>query len=135
MLALRPWWSQTDRTCVTFGTDDARHALADEADVVWCYYPTTRNLPNLVRNALLAVRVIRRTRPTAIVSTGAAVAFPFFVLGRLRRIKTVYIEVYDRVETPTLTGRLCRRFSGLMLVQWPEQQKLYDEAIVVGPLL
>ena len=78
---------------------------------------------------------VRRTRPTVIVSTGAAVAFPFFVLGRLRRVKTVYIEVYDRVQTPTLTGRLCRRFSSLMLVQWPEQQSLYDESIVVGPLL
>lgn len=135
LLALRPWWSQTERTWVTFNTEDARHALEKEPDVVWCYHPTTRNLPNLLRNALLAVRVVRRSRPTVIVSTGAAVAFPFFVLGRLRGIKTVYIEVYDRVETPTLTGRLCRRFSSLMLVQWPEQQQLYDEAIVVGPLL
>lgn len=135
LLALRPWWSQSERTWVTFDTEDAKYALADEADVVWCFHPTTRNVHNLLRNAWLAVRVLRRSRPTVIVSTGAAVAVPFFVLGRMRRIQTVYIEVYDRVETPTLTGRLCRPFASLMLVQWPEQRGLYDDALVVGPLL
>ena len=70
-----------------------------------------------------------------IVSTGAGVALPYFVLGRLRGRLTVYVEVYDRVETPTLTGRLCRPFTRLMLVQWPEQVRLYRGSHVVGPLL
>ena len=70
-----------------------------------------------------------------IVSTGAGVALPFFVVGRLRRIPTVYIEVYDRMDSRTLTGRLCRPLSTKFLVQWPEQEALYPGSTNVGPLL
>ena len=92
-------------------------------------------MPNLLRNARQARRVLRDFRPDVIVSSGAGVALPYFVLGRLRGRLTVYVEVYDRVETPTLTGRLCRPFTKLMLVQWPEQVRLYRGSHVVGPLL
>ena len=75
---------------------------------MWAHYPTTRNIPNTLRNLRLAMRELRRRRPDVIVSDGAGVAFPFFVVGRLLGIPTVYLEVYDRIDSPTLTGRLCR---------------------------
>ena len=106
-----------------------------ERHVVWAYHPTTRNLWNLLRNTVLAARLIRRRRVAAVVTTGAGVALPFVALARLRRIPTVYIEVYDRIDTPTLTARLCRPFLSAMLVQWDEQRALYPGAIVVGRLL
>lgn len=134
LLALRGWWSDNERAWVTFDTPDARSSLEDEP-VTWAYFPTTRNLRNLVRNTGQAARVLRDFQPDVIVSTGAGVALPYFVLGRLRGRLTVYVEVYDRVETPTLTGRLCRPFTRLMLVQWPEQVRLYRGSHVVGPLL
>lgn len=133
--SLRPWWSTLERTWVTFDTPDAVGLLADERNVVWAHHPTTRNIPNLVRNTLLALRVVRRVRPQVVVSTGAAVAVPFFVAARLTGARTVFIEVYDRVETPTLTGRLARPFTDLSLVQWPEQRGLYRDSLEIGPLL
>jgi hypothetical protein len=51
------------------------------------------------------------------------------------RISTVYIEVYDRIDVPTLTGRLCERLSTLFLLQWPEQKRFYPRGQVIGPLL
>jgi UDP-N-acetylglucosamine:LPS N-acetylglucosamine transferase len=135
LYALKPWWSQHARGWVCFDTPDAVHTLKDEDTVWWAFYPTTRNIKNLLRNTRLAWRVMREFKPTVVLSTGAGVAVPFFVIGRLTGVRTVYIEVYDRIETPTLTGRLCRPFTDLMLVQWPEQAALYDGAIVVGPLL
>lgn len=135
LLALEPWWSGIERGWVTFDTPDAVHALAGEDQVWWAHHPTTRNVKNLIRNAWLSWRVMRSFRPTVVVSTGAAVAWPFFLVARLTGARTVYVEVYDRVETPTLTGRLCRPVTDLMLVQWPEQAALYDDAIVIGPLL
>lgn len=135
LYALKPWWSQHERGWVCFDTPDAVHTLKDEGKVWWAFYPTTRNIKNLLRNTVLAWRVMREFKPTVVLSTGAGVAVPFFVIGRLTGVRTVYIEVYDRIETPTLTGRLCRPFTDLMLVQWPEQAALYDGAIVVGPLL
>lgn len=135
LLALQPWWSAGERGWVTFDTPDAVSALAAEEQVWWAHHPTTRNLPNLLRNAALSWRVVREFRPTVVVSTGAAVALPFFVMGRLCGARTAYVEVYDRIETPTLTGRLCRPFTDVMMVQWPEQAVLYDDSLVIGPLL
>ena len=132
--ALRPWWSEHERHWITFDKPDAQAMLAGEA-VTWAYHPTTRNIPNLIRNTGLAFRLLRLAKPSVIVSTGAGVAVPFFVLAWLRGIPTVYLEVYDRIDSPTLTGRLCRPFTRLFLVQWEEQRKFYPGSVVVGPLL
>lgn len=134
LLVLRPWWTQHRRFWVTFDTPDAVQALAAER-AIWCYHPTNRNLWNLLRNTLLAMRVLVRERPALIVSTGAAVAVPFFILGRVLGAKTMYIEVVDRVDSSTLTGRLVRPFAHAMLVQWPEQQRLYPGARLIGRLM
>jgi UDP-N-acetylglucosamine:LPS N-acetylglucosamine transferase len=134
LVALEPWWSERQRIWVTFATPDAQSQLMRE-DVIWAYFPTTRNLRNLLRNMWLAFRTIPRVRPEVVVSTGAAVAFPFFLAARLFRIPTVYVEVYDRIDTPTLTGRLCRPLTTLFCVQWEEQLGLYKNAQLIGELL
>jgi UDP-N-acetylglucosamine:LPS N-acetylglucosamine transferase len=134
LLALEPWWADRRTTWVTFPTADAESLLVGQT-VIPAHYPTTRNVPNLLRNAVLAWRVLRRHRPDAVVSTGAGVALPFFVFARAMRIPTVYIEVFDRIDSATLTARLCRPFTDRLLVQWPEQQRLYRDTTVVGTLL
>ena len=128
------WWRGQDRAWVTFQSADAERLLADEA-VYWAYSPTTRNVINLVRNLWLAFRLLRRLRPEVVVSNGAGVAVPFFVLARLLGVRTVFVEVYDRIDSTTMTGRLCRPLSDLFLVQWPEQQALYPRSRVLGRLL
>ncbi|PWV44794.1 MULTISPECIES: glycosyltransferase family 28 protein [Nocardiopsis] len=132
--SLRPWWRGRERVWVTFRTPDAETSLTDES-VYWAHHPTTRDVGNLLRNTLLALRVMRARRPAAVVSTGAGVALPFFVLAWLMRVPTVYIEVYDRIDTPTLTARLCKPFTRLYLAQWEEQRSFMPTAITVGPLL
>jgi UDP-N-acetylglucosamine transferase subunit ALG13 len=134
LLRLEQWWSRHDTVWVTFDKVDARSLLAAH-ETVWAYHPTTRNLPNLQRNLVLAWRLLRRQRFDVIVSDGAGVAVPFFLLSRLFGIVTVYIEVYDRIELATLTGRLCQPVTDLFLLQWPEQQSKYRRGIVVGKLL
>src|SRR3954453_1340349 len=83
LFALRPWWTSRRRTWVTFAGQHAASLLAGE-HVVHAYSPTTRNAPNLIRNTVLAWRVLRRTRPDAIIPSGAGVALPITVLGRLQ---------------------------------------------------
>ena len=134
LLVLERWWGDRDRLWVCPTTPDVVDRLAGER-VVASYTPTTRNLPNLVRNALLAVRLLRRERPSLVVSAGAGVAVPFFVAAWLLRIPTVFIEVYDRVDTPTMTGRLCGPFTTRRIVQWQSQLEFYPDARLVGPLL
>jgi len=133
LMKLRPWWSEHDRSWACFQLPDAESNLAGE-QVTWVYHPTTRNIPNLLRNFALAVRVLWCERPDVIVSTGAGVAVPFFWVGRLLGCRTVYLEVYDRIDSATMTGRLCHPVTDLFLVQWPEQERLYRGTVTAGPV-
>lgn len=134
LMALEPWWSTWRRTWVTFDTADAVSLLEGEK-TVWAHHPTTRNVKNAMRNMVLAVRLLRAERPDIVVSTGAAAAVPFFLVARALGVPTVFIEVYDRIDTATLTGRLCRPLATMICVQWEEQLKLYPRARVIGGLL
>lgn len=131
LMCLKPWWQDLERCWVTFDTEDAVSKLAGE-DVVWAHHPTTRNLRNLARNSVLAWQTMTRFRPDVVVSTGAGVAVPFFWFHRHFGSSTVYLEVFDRVDSRTVTGRLCRPFADLFLVQWPEQQRLYPASVLLG---
>jgi UDP-N-acetylglucosamine:LPS N-acetylglucosamine transferase len=134
LLTMREWWSRHERHWVTFQKPDAIAALEDEA-VTWAHHPVTRNIPNAIRNLGLAITTLRRLRPDVVVSTGAGVSLPFFVVARLLRIHTVYLEVFDRIDSPTLTGRLSYPISDAMCGQWPQQRAIYPEALVIGPAL
>lgn len=134
LLLLRAWWEHHDRFWVTFDMPDS-HELLQSERVDWAHYPTTRNLPNLLRNFRLAWRVLRRERPDVLVSTGAAVAFPFFLIGRLMGTKTVFIEVYDRIDNASLTSRLCGPLSNSFLVQWEDQLVFNPKAELIGRLM
>ena len=131
---LKPWWERFDRVWVTFETSDATSLLSDER-VIPAFHPTTRNVVNLIRNLGLAWRTVGRIRPGIVVSTGAGVAVPFFLIAKLRGAKTAYIEVFDRIDSATLTGRLCYPFSDVFALQWPEQRQIYRKGVVIGPLL
>lgn len=130
-MRLQSWWGQGERHWVTFALPDAESRLGGE-DITWAFYPTTRNLKNFVKNLFLARRVLKANRPDVIISTGAGLAVPFFMLGRFYGARTVFLEVFDRVDSRTLTGRLCRPLADLFLVQWPEQQALYRGSVLIG---
>jgi hypothetical protein len=134
LLRLEPWYRNHQVRWVTFDLPDAVSLLA-ERDVVWAYHPTTRNLKNLVRNAGRAVREIRRMRPDLIVSSGAAIAVPYFWIGKLFGVKTVYVEVIDRIDTRTLTARLVSPVCDLILAQDASQLDLFPGSYLIGSLL
>jgi UDP-N-acetylglucosamine:LPS N-acetylglucosamine transferase len=131
---LRPWWSGHERHWVTFDTEDATTLLAGES-ITWAYHPTNRNIPNLLRNLRKTFNLVRRYRPDVIVSTGAAIAVPLFFWARVFGIRTVFIEVYDRIESPTLTARLVGPITDLFLVQWEQQRGFHPDSVVAGQLL
>lgn len=131
---LEVFWSKHDRFWVTFKKEDAVSLLEKER-VYWSYFPTNRNFFNLVRNFFVAVRVLFKERPDIIVSTGAGVAIPFFYLGKLLGKKLVFIEAYERIENPSLTGRVVYRITDAFILQWEEQKKFFPKGIVLGQIL
>jgi beta-1,4-N-acetylglucosaminyltransferase len=88
--------------------------------VIYAHHPTNRNIPNLLRNTVLALREVHRLRPQVIVTTGAGVAVPFCFAGRLLGARIIYIESMTRITKPSLTGRLMQPLAHDFFVQWPE---------------
>lgn len=133
LYALKPFWEQHERFFVTFDKEDARSLLKGEK-VYHCHYPTNRNIKNLIKNTFLARKILKEEKPDLIISSGAAVAVPFFYLGKLKKAKLVYIEVFDRIDKGTITGKLVYPICDKFFVQWEEQKKVYKKAINLGPI-
>lgn len=133
-LALQPWWGQHDRLWVTGPTPDARMKLADER-AISCHWPTQRNIPNLVRNSVLARRVLRDFRPDIVFSTGAAVAVPFILQAHGVGARSVFLETVDRIAKPSLSGRLVYPFVDDYLTQWEQLGERLPRSKLVGLVL
>ena len=130
---LKPFWKDKDRFWVTFDKEDARSLLEDEK-MYPCYYPTNRSLKALIKNTIIAWNVLRNEKPNLIISSGAAVAVPFFYLGKLFGAKLIYIEVFDRIDKATLTGKIVYPITDKFIVQWEELKKVYPKAINLGSI-
>jgi beta-1,4-N-acetylglucosaminyltransferase len=131
---LKEWWEKYDRFWVTFNKEDSKSLLKNERKY-WCYSPTNRNIKNLIKNFYLAYKVLKKEKPDIIISTGAASAVPFFYLGKLFKCKLIYIEVYDRIDSPTITGRLVYPLCDEFILQWNEQKKFYPKGKYYGGIL
>lgn len=131
---LKPFWSKYDRAWVTFPKEDARTLLKHEK-MYSCYYPTNRNIINAIRNTFMAFKVLREEKPDLIISSGAAVAVSYFWVGKLfHKTKNIYIEVYDRIDFGTLTGKLVKPVTDQYIVQWDEMKDVYPNAINLGSI-
>jgi beta-1,4-N-acetylglucosaminyltransferase len=119
MQELHEAWEPFERLWVTFDKSDSRSLLRDER-VVHAYSPTNRNIPNLLRNVRLALRVLRTEQPSAILTTGAGVAVPFAWVGKLLGIPTIYVESVTRIEGLSLSGRMIKPVAKQLYAQWPE---------------
>jgi beta-1,4-N-acetylglucosaminyltransferase len=119
MQELHEAWEPFERVWVTFDKSDSRSLLRDER-VIHAFSPTNRNIPNLLRNIRLALTVLRRERPSAILTTGAGVAVPFAWVGRLLGIPTIYVESVTRIEGLSLSARMIAPVAKRLYAQWPE---------------
>jgi beta-1,4-N-acetylglucosaminyltransferase len=111
----------------------------DEHDVFFITYHSERQMPsraykfgNLTKRKLRilpmfmkVIWILWRERPDWVVSNGAEIAIPVFFAAKLLRIRTLFIESFCRVHTPSFTGRILYPFSDAFLVQWPSQLEHY----------
>ncbi|MBR3509199.1 MAG: UDP-N-acetylglucosamine--LPS N-acetylglucosamine transferase [Lachnospiraceae bacterium] len=130
---LKPFWRNKDRFWATFDKEDAKSLLAGER-VYHVYYPSNRSFKALIINTYRAIKILRKECPDLIISSGAAPAIPFFWIGKMMGAKTIYIEVYDRINSPTISGKLCYPVSDKFIVQWEEMKRVYKKAICLGSI-
>lgn len=127
---LQGFWQAHDHIWVTFRVGTTETLLQGEA-IYWAHSPTNRNIPNLLRNLGLAFQVLQQYRPDVIISTGAGVAVPFLILGKLWGSQTVFIESVTRVTDLSLSARLTLPFLNVIYVHWPQLQARYPQAELV----
>ena len=118
-----------------------RTALPDCEAFFYCYdAETTRVLPRaylvpnkpyspvrFVINFIHIWRIVSNERPDFLLSTGAEIAIPWFVIARLRGLPSMYIECGAQVTRPSVTGRIVVYLADTFLVQWPELLEAYGK--------
>ena len=121
----------TDLYHVTFAS--GRPAMPGERVHLVCH-PRRRPGRTLL-NLFQSLWVLLKERPALILSTGADVAVPTLILGRLLGAEVVFVEAGGTLE-PSLTGRLVYPFCHLFVVPWPEKLAAFPRAVLAsGPLL
>lgn len=130
---LKPFWENKERFWVTFDKADARSLIEGEKFYP-LYFPSNRSIKALIINTWRAIKILPKEKPNLIISSGAAGAVPFFWLGKLFGAKTVYIEVFDRIDTFTIAGKMCYPVTDKFIVEWEEMKKVYPKAINLGSI-
>jgi beta-1,4-N-acetylglucosaminyltransferase len=131
MSQLEAFWINYQRVWVTFPYSSARASLQDER-VVWAWGPTNRNLPNFLKNFILAMKVLPQEKPDLIISTGAGVAVPFLIIGKILGARTIFVESITRVEQLSLSARMVLPFLDTLYVHWPKLRSLYPNAQLIN---
>lgn len=78
--------------------------------------------------------IFLKEKPDVILTTGAAVAIPMCVIGKVFHKKVIYIESYARMTTPNKTGKLIYKFADLFIIQWEALRKYYPNAVYGGSI-
>lgn len=78
--------------------------------------------------------IFLKEKPDVILTTGAAVAIPMCVIGKVFHKKVIYIESYARMTTPNKTGKLIYKFADLFIIQWEALRKYYPNAVYGGTI-
>lgn len=87
-------------------------------------------------NLFEAYRLIKKTRPKIIISTGAGLIVPFSLVAKFFfNIKTMYIETMGCVDKPSLTGRIMYYLADYFYYQQTTQKQYFPKGVCIGLLL
>lgn len=132
LAGLHDVWRQFSRVWVTPGGGDDASYLDGER-IFHAHGPTTRSVTNLIRNAVLAWRLLRKLRPAVVLATGAGLCVPFAWVGRLLGTRVIYVECSGRVGV-SLSCRLVAPVANRVYVQWPDVVPLVPGARYAGSI-
>jgi beta-1,4-N-acetylglucosaminyltransferase len=82
-----------------------------------------------------AWKILKEEAPDLILSTGAGPIVPFSLVGRLFGCKVIFIETYNRLNEPSLSGRIMYYLADRFFYQWESLRKYYPKGVCGGPLV
>lgn len=80
----------------------------------------------------ISIKTIHKEKPDVLITTGALIAYPFCIIGKLFGKRVIYIESFARVNNLSLTGKLLYKKADLFIVQWEELHKKYPDTVFGG---
>ncbi len=101
------------------------HYIIDPHISIWKY------AINLIQSLWLMTKI----RPRVILTTGAGIAIPCALIGKLFGAKLIVVESVARVSDLSRTGKFLYKYADLFIVQWPELCRKYPNAIYGGCVL
>ncbi|ENZ00485.1 hypothetical protein HMPREF1092_02652 [Clostridium thermobutyricum] len=85
---------------------------------------------NIIKSLILYAKI----RPDVIVTTGAHTAVPICYIGKFFKKKIIFIETFARVNSTSMSGRMINKIADVFIVQHPEMEKVYENAVYKGAL-
>lgn len=85
-------------------------------------------------NFFYACYIWAKERPNYVITTGTAIAYPFYLLAKLLHKRFIYIETLGNPKGTLLFSRLVDKHADVFLVQWEEKVKMYHNAKYIGRL-
>lgn len=81
------------------------------------------------------LKILINEKPDVIVSTGSEIAIPAFLISKLLRIKTIFVESLTRITELSGTGKILLKIANIFLVQWEFLSNKYENVIFKGNIL
>lgn len=79
-----------------------------------------------------SAKILLKEKPDYIISTGALCTYPVCMVGKIMKMKIIYIESFARCNEPSLTGKLIYNKADIFIVQWKNLIEYYQNAIYGG---
>lgn len=79
------------------------------------------------------IKIIRKEKPDVIISTGAAPGALAILIGKLTRVKTIWVDSIANFEKLSLSGKLVKNITDLHITQW--EHLTTDKTIFKGKVL
>ena len=92
---------------------------------------------NFMKCLLVGAQLLNNIKPDVVIVVASSMAVPLFMIARLFKIKTVFIDSITRVNKASKTGLIVSRYKLVdrFYVQWPDAVHLYPDALYEGTVL
>ncbi len=141
LLDLRPLWADRDYFFVTEDTALGR-SIADEHDVAFVPHVALgqarlgapiQMLRAAVRNIYHSARIVWKTRPDIVITTGAGSVYFTAVWARMLGAKIIAIDSFARVLAPSIFARAIGPISHVRIAQSPVCAERWQNALCFDP--
>jgi UDP-N-acetylglucosamine:LPS N-acetylglucosamine transferase len=114
----------TNECCATMVPEHTFYAVPDS---------NRSNKLDLLKSFWNISKLLVKTRPDAIITTGAAPGLMGIIAGKLLGIKTIWIDSIANIDELSMSGKIAMRFADRVYTQWPHlanSKVLYNGSVL-----